>query len=258
LTAQRPRLRRSKQQARQQILARNAIGRHILDSPIGGRADVSAMEDQVRLWSDGNQALFADLFASREPAEDYVASRRPLEQRFAATVSDRAAAVARALILGNVALEDHLQVLDVGPESQYEHRVFIGHGRSPDWRELKEFIEVRLRLPTDEFNRTPVAGRQNTDRLEEMLDNAALALLVLTAEDERSDGGRQARQNVVHEAGLFQGRLGWQKAIVVLEEGCEIFSNIAGLGYLAYPSTRIRAAFEDIRLVAEREGLIAN
>src|SRR5438045_2725225 len=33
--------------------------------------------------------------------------------------------------------------------------VFIGHGRSPLWRELKDFIQDRLQLPWDEFNRVP-------------------------------------------------------------------------------------------------------
>jgi hypothetical protein len=45
-----------------------------------------------------------------------------------------------------------------------------------------------------------------------MLDEAGFALLVLTGESERTDGVVLARQNVVHEAGLFQGRLGWRKA----------------------------------------------
>jgi predicted nucleotide-binding protein len=54
-----------------------------------------------------------------------------------------------------------------------------------------------------------------------MLDEGAFALLVLTAESERTDGVVLARQNVVHEAGLFQGRLGWRKAIVLREDGCE-------------------------------------
>jgi predicted nucleotide-binding protein len=61
--------------------------------------------------------------------------------------------------------------------------------------------------------------------------------------------------NVIHEAGLFQGRLGFTKAIVVLEEGCAEFSNIQGLGQIRFPAGRISAAFEDIRQVLEREGL---
>jgi len=51
-----------------------------------------------------------------------------------------------------------------------------------------------------------------------MLDAAAFAFLILTAEDEQADGRLYARMNVVHEAGLFQGRLGFARAIVLLED----------------------------------------
>jgi hypothetical protein len=115
--------------------------------------------------------------------------------------------------------------------------VFIGHGKSTVWRELKDFIQDRLGLPWDEFKRVPVAGVTNIARLSEMLDAAAIAFLVMTAEDEMADGDLQARMNVVHEAGLFQDRLGFTKAIVLLEEGCAEFSNIQGLGQVRFPKT---------------------
>ncbi len=134
--------------------------------------------------------------------------------------------------------------------------IFIGHGRSPSWRELKDFVQDRLGLPWDEFNRVPVAGVTNIARLSEMLDAAAVALLVLTGEDEMADGEIQARMNVVHEAGLFQGRLGFTKAILLLEEGCAEFSNVQGLGQIRFPKGKIAAAFEEVRRVLEREGLI--
>jgi predicted nucleotide-binding protein len=134
--------------------------------------------------------------------------------------------------------------------------VFIGHGRSLIWRELKDFIDDRLGLPWDEFNRIPVAGITNITRLSEMLDAAAVALLVFTGEDETSEGAAQARMNVIHEAGLFQGRLGFSKAVVLLEEGCAEFSNIQGLGQVRFPKGNIIAAFEQVRLVLEREGVL--
>ncbi len=135
-------------------------------------------------------------------------------------------------------------------------RVFIGHGRSLLWRELKDFLQDRLHLPWDEFNRVPVAGVTNITRLSEMLDSAGVAFLLLTGEDERADGEAMARQNVVHEAGLFQGRLGFTRAIVLLEEGCAEFSNIQGLGQIRFPRGRISAVFEEVRQVLEREGLL--
>lgn len=79
-------------------------------------------------------------------------------------------------------------------------KIFIGHGHSLVWRVLKEFLEDRLHLSTDEFNRVSIAGIPTANRLEEMLDNAAFAFLILTAEDEQADGKLHARLNVVHEA----------------------------------------------------------
>jgi hypothetical protein len=70
--------------------------------------------------------------------------------------------------------------------------VFIGHGHSPVWREFKDLIKDRVGLPYDEFNRVPVAGITNIGRLSQMLDSAAIAFLIFTAEDEQADGEWQA------------------------------------------------------------------
>ena len=136
-------------------------------------------------------------------------------------------------------------------------RIFIGHGRSLAWRELKDFLQDRLRLPWNEFNRVSAAGVPTTIRLGEMLDDSRFALLVLTAEEETADGEMQARMNVLHEVGLFQGRLGFSKAIVLLEDGCAEFSNIAGLGQIRFPKGDISAVFEQVREVLEREQIIS-
>lgn len=135
-------------------------------------------------------------------------------------------------------------------------RIFIGHGRSPLWRELKDLLAERLGLPWDEFSREAVAGYPTSERLEAMLSQAAFAFLVMTAEEEHADSTVHARPNVIHEAGLFQGRLGFPKAIVLLEEGCSEFSNIAGLSQIRFPRGDIRARFEDCRHVLEREELL--
>lgn len=141
-------------------------------------------------------------------------------------------------------------------ENRIGSKVFIGHGKSPVWKDLKDFIQDRLHLPWDEFNRIPAAGVTNIERLSQMLDETAIAFLIMTGEDERIDGKLHARTNVVHEAGLFQGRLGFKRAIILLEDDCEEFSNIHGLGQIRFPKGNIKAIFEDIRKVLEREKLV--
>jgi len=135
--------------------------------------------------------------------------------------------------------------------------VFIGHGRSPLWRELKDFLHDSLGLTHDEFNRESAAGKPTTERLTEMLDSCTFAFLVLTAEDEHVDGTKHARENVIHEVGLFQGKLGFRRAILLVEAGCAEFSNIVGLTQIRFPQGNVIAQAEEIRRVLAREGLIS-
>ncbi len=133
-------------------------------------------------------------------------------------------------------------------------RIFIGHGNSLQWLKLKDFV-AKLGLTHEEFNRVPVAGVTNVARLEEMLNNAKFAFLVMTAEDEQKDGSLQARMNVIHEVGLFQGRLGFSHAIVILEDGCKEFTNIQGLGQIRFSKGDISTCFEQIRETLRYHGI---
>ncbi len=135
-------------------------------------------------------------------------------------------------------------------------KIFIGHGRSRVWKDLKDFIQDRLQLPWDEFNRESTAGLSTKERLETMLEDSCFAFIVMTAEDQQADKTMHARANVIHEVGLFQGRLGFKRAIVLLEDGCEEFSNINGIVQIRFPPGNVRSAFEEIRLVLEREKLL--
>jgi predicted nucleotide-binding protein len=142
------------------------------------------------------------------------------------------------------------------PPTKSDNRIFIGHGRSPAWRELKDFLQDRLHLEWEEFNRVSVAGVWTGERLSSMLENASMAFLICTAEDEHADNTQHARENVIYEAGFFQGRLGFKRAIILLEDSCSEFSNIHGLGQIRFPKDNISAKFEEIRNVLEREGMI--
>ena len=157
-------------------------------------------------------------------------------------------------------IQERLLLARAGPKPTgtpaSSNKIFIGHGRSEIWRELKDFVED-LQLNWDEYNRIPTAGISTVARLQEILDDAAFALIVMTAEDEQPDGTLRPRQNVVHEAGLFQGKLGFRRAIVLREDDCAEFSNIAGLTVISFPKGKIRATFEEIRRVLKSAGTLS-
>lgn len=83
-----------------------------------------------------------------------------------------------------------------------------------------------------------------------------MAFIIMTAEDSLTNGTVQARPNVIHEVGLFQGYLGTRRAIVLLEEGCATFSNLDGLTTVRFPRNDIAARFEEVRQVLMREGFL--
>jgi predicted nucleotide-binding protein len=210
--------------------------------------------DILEIWRPKGQLISRDMIAIGQktkvpPHQVIKAEVAAIRQAF--NVCDEGAKIARKAA-SHLDRKAKREVRD----ARIGTNVFIGHGRSPAWRELKDFVQDRLQLPWDEFNRVPVAGVTNQARLAEMLDAAAIALVIMTAEDETADGQLQARMNVIHEVGLFQGRLGFTKAIVLVEEGCQEFTNIQGLGQIRFPAGNIAASFEEVRRVLERENVI--
>ena len=135
-------------------------------------------------------------------------------------------------------------------------KIFIGHGHSHIWRELKDFIVETLGLEYEEFNRISPAGKTNKERLKEMLEVCGMAFLIMTGEDEQTDGTLRARENVIHEAGLFQGKVDFERAIILLEKGCQEFSNIEGLGQIRFSKGKIDETFGEIIKVLKRESII--
>jgi predicted nucleotide-binding protein len=132
-------------------------------------------------------------------------------------------------------------------------KVFIGHGRDSQWRDLKDHLHDQHGLEVVAYEIGPRAGLSVKDILEEMLNDSSFALLVLTGEDQNIDGEWHARQNVIHELGLFQGSLGFASAIALLEDGVQEFSNILGVNQIRFSKGNIRETFGDVVATIRRE-----
>jgi predicted nucleotide-binding protein len=132
-------------------------------------------------------------------------------------------------------------------------RIFIGHGRSPLWRDLRDHLQDKQGYNVEAFETEPRAGYHVADILDELGEGAAFAVLVMTGENESATGTMHARENVIHETGLFQGVLGLRKVIVLLEEGCSEFSNRAGVQYIPFAKGNIKEVFGEVVATIRRE-----
>lgn len=135
-------------------------------------------------------------------------------------------------------------------------KVFIGHGKSKLWARLQVFINDELKIETVSYESEPRVGESIVPVLNKMLDESTFAILILTAEDQTEEGTKRARQNVIHEAGLFQGRLGFDKAILLVQSGLEGFTNVDGLQYIPFSNENIEETFYQLQRTMKKKGII--
>ncbi len=124
--------------------------------------------------------------------------------------------------------------------------VFLGHGPDSLWRELKDGLQDGFHIPVRAFEKLPRGGFTISQVLDREAQIATAAVLLLVGSDVMEGGARRGRQNVIHELGYFQGRLGWENAILVVEEGVEIPSNLDGTQQVRFPKGRVREALADV------------
>jgi len=122
-------------------------------------------------------------------------------------------------------------------------RVFISHGRSPDWREVQDYIEKDLNIPTLELAQEPNKGRTVLQKLDEESNACSFAVVVMTGDDDMGIGAPRTRENVMHEIGFFQGKYGLANVCLLHEKGTNIPSNIHGLVYIPFPKGLVSATF---------------
>jgi len=113
-------------------------------------------------------------------------------------------------------------------EQSTSKSVFIGHGTDPIYTKVVADVTAEFDVKTNYYERDSILGDQVIQRLTTMLHRCSFAIIIATADD-LAEGGYRARQNVVHEIGLFQGRLGFDRVAVLIEQGVEQFSNNSGL-----------------------------
>ena len=262
-----PKLRVNEAEASKKIRSRIDIGKKLHETQLSSKQDLDKLEHETKKWTDYNITLCNTLFDESPLSFTHGSTmvrvaRRGLHENIDAH-KDRIfrwikdlESVYERLELYEELSSNTQQTMNRDTMNNENKKIFIGHGGSDIWKVLRDFVVDTLELEYEEFNRVSAAGEFTGNRLEEMLNKSCMAFLIMTGEDEQADGSLHARENVIHEVGLFQGRLGFKRAIILLEEGCQEFSNIHGLGQIRFPKGDMRAAFEGILKVLKRESIM--
>ncbi|HEX4220747.1 MAG TPA: PfkB family carbohydrate kinase [Pseudonocardiaceae bacterium] len=141
-----------------------------------------------------------------------------------------------------------------GPDAR-RGAVFVVHNENRQFAALRNFLERDCGLVTYELSTVEVRENNLAVLMDRYLDHCGFAVCLLGA-DAPPGGHAPADQNLVHQAGIFQGRYGFGKVAILAEDGCDTFSNIAGLIRLDFPRGQVDATFYDLERMLEREGLV--
>jgi predicted nucleotide-binding protein len=117
--------------------------------------------------------------------------------------------------------------------------IFVVHGHDDAHKhELVRLLDRTTPLNAVVLHEQANRGATLIEKLERHTEDAAFAVVLLTADDEgRAKTGdaalqSRARQNVVFEMGVFFGLLARQRVAVLYDQGVEIPSDLAGLIYI--------------------------
>ena len=262
-----PKLRKSRAEASEKIRSQIEIGKKLYEAQISSERDLGKLQFETSKWTDYNKTLFDNLF-DKSPLSVWHGSvmAAVVGQGLYEDIHDHKGDIS-GWINDLESIYESLELYEELPNSTQQttnnasvnnenKKIFIGHGRSHLWREFKDFLVETLGLEYEEFDRISAAGKSINNRLEEMLDKSCMAFLIMTGEDEHLDGSSHARQNVIHEIGKCQDKFSCERAIILLEKGCEKFSNIDGIIYIDFAKGNIKETFGEIVRVLIRESII--
>lgn len=125
--------------------------------------------------------------------------------------------------------------------------IFIGHGKSKLWARVQVYLQGELGLQVLTYESESRVSQSIINVLKGFLEDASFAILIMTAEDETAEGTIRARQNVIHEVGLFQGKLGFDNVIILMQDTVDPFTNIAGLQYIPFAGDAIEQTFFELQ-----------
>lgn len=256
-----PKLTVSRQEATSRIEEQLDKGHKLRYAQINSNEGFSAAQKEYYKWHQFNTDLLRRLFDTEEISEQYSAwygmaggGRSSFTEELQYHYSNIEGQMQKLeSIKERLSLFDEpaltpavLSAPPVAVAAPKPKRIFISHGRSDLWRQVQAYIEKDIGIPTLELAQEANRGRTVLQKLWEESSKCSFAVIVMTGDDLAADGTPRARENVMHEIGLFQGRYGLENVCVLHEENTNIPTNIHGLVYIPFAKGNIREVLGEL------------
>ncbi|MFD3704973.1 carbohydrate kinase family protein [Nocardia sp. NPDC058658] len=143
--------------------------------------------------------------------------------------------------------QKEVPVRDIGPR-----RVLILHDDDTQWRQVNTFLTNRCGLETEHLGPAEVAARGPEAVVRDIVSHCSFAVCILSG-GEPGQGSSRPDQAIVHQVGILHGRYGFGRVAILVEDGCDLFTNLSGLIRLDFPKGRVDAKFVELRRMLLRE-----
>ncbi|MCL5734646.1 MAG: nucleotide-binding protein [Actinobacteria bacterium] len=151
------------------------------------------------------------------------------------------------------------EVIHKEPASARSRLVFVVHGHDEfNTLKLRNLLKDQWSLDSVKLDLKAAKGRTLIEKFEQEAETATFAIILMTPDDlVKTDKGEyaQARPNVIFELGWFCGRLGRDRVLILLKDGTELHSDLAGINYAGF-SKDVNEAVLDIQRELKAAGLL--
>lgn len=239
-------------------------GKEIKEIIIFSESELDESEKQYKKWTDDNIKLLKTIFNNELIAKEYlyasgvtsakIDKENPFPGRHKNFQNTLDAKLNKLESIIN-RLESFQTESDSVEKPINENCIFIGHSRSELWTKLKTFLEDELYVNTITYESEQKADDSITSVSEKQLSSVTFAILILTL-DEKKENKIGAIQKIIYEAGLFQGKIGFKKVLILQQQEVEEQPNLRSMEYIKFDKKNIEQSFDEISRVLRDKNII--
>jgi CAP12/Pycsar effector protein, TIR domain len=255
----------SRSEAKSKLSQRYDAGKEIKEIIIFSESELDESEKQYKKWTEDNVKLLKIIFNTEQIAKAYLYTsgvtnakadrENPFPGRHKNFQNTLKAKLNKLETIIN-GLESFQTEFDSVEKPINDNCIFVGHSRSKLLTKLIAFLEDELNIKTITYDSESKEGDSITSVSEKLLNTVAFAILILTPEDETKEDKIKVHRNLVYETGLFQGKLGFKKVLILHQRGIGDLPDFTKAHSIKLIDKNIEQIFIEVKQILKSENII--